>query len=170
MSDLTNRLIELVSLSKTYCEECRESFQYNKEDFIDHMLDILPRIYWNFFDISGGVSLEENDFFPEYVDEAVYDQIKSGIAALMGEDDTFLETFEEDMKYSETPINASISESLADLYQPLFNFVSVVYDSDGTQIEEAFINCKEAFENYWSQTLCNVLRALNGLKYNNYFK
>ncbi len=40
----------------------------------------------------------------------------------MGEDDVFLETFEEDMKYSDTPVAASVSESLADIFQPLYNF------------------------------------------------
>ena len=83
----------------------------------------------------------------------------------MGPDDIFLETFEEDMKYSETPIAASISESLADLFQPLYNFISVVKDSEGDKLVEAYINCKEDFISYWSQTLCNVLRALNNVRY-----
>lgn len=165
MNELSNRLIDLVALSKSYCEVCRDSYQYSKTEFTDRMLDLLPRIYWNFFDITSVVALGENDFFGDYVDEALYDEIKNGISSVMGVSDTFLETFEEDMKYSETPITATISESLADIYQPLFNFVSVVHDSEGSQLEEAFISCKEDFENYWSQTLCNVLRALNNVKY-----
>ena len=165
MSDISNRLIDLVSLSKSFCETCRDSYQYTKYEFVDRMLDLLPRIYWNFFDISAGISLGENDFFSDYVDETLYNEIKGGISAVMGGDDTFLETFEEDMKYSETPITATISESLADLFQPLFNFVSVVHDSEGEQLQEVFISCKEDFESYWSQTLCNVLRAINNIKY-----
>ncbi|MDE6578646.1 MAG: DUF5063 domain-containing protein, partial [Muribaculaceae bacterium] len=79
--------------------------------------------------------------------------------------DTFLETFKEDMKYSDSPIAASIAESLADIFQPLFNFASIVRDTEGDSIVEAFLQCKENFEEYWSQTLCNVLRALNHVKY-----
>ena len=109
--------------------------------------------------------MEETDYFAEYVDETLYGQVQNNIAMVMGADDIFLETFEEDMKYSETPITASISECMADIYQPVFNFVSIVHDSEGDQIEEAFINCKDDFVNYWSQTLCNVLRALNNVKY-----
>ncbi len=83
----------------------------------------------------------------------------------MGEDDVFLETFEEDMKYSDTPVAASISESLADIFQPLYNFISVVKDSEGDNAAGAFRECKENFESYWSQTLCNVMRALNNIRY-----
>lgn len=165
MKNETSRLIETVSLSKTYCELCESALEYSKEEFTDRSLDLLPRIYWNFFDLTAGVSLEELDYFSDYVDEILYERIKKGIATVMGESDTFLETFEEDMKYSDTPISSSISECMADLYQPLFNFISIVHDSEGSQMEEAFINCKEKFENYWSQTLCNVQRALNNVKY-----
>lgn len=166
MKNETNRLFELVSLSKSYCELCQDAIQYEKYEFIDRMLDLLPRIYWNFFDLqSPTASLEEIEYFSEYVDEDLYEEIKRGIASVMGGSDVFLETFEEDMKYSETPISATISESLADIYQPLFNFISIVHDLEGHRIEDAFMICKEDFENYWSQTLCNVLRALNNIKY-----
>ena len=165
MKNQTNRLLEIVSLSKSYCELCEVAREYTKLEFVDRALDLLPRLYWNFFDLTAGVSLGETDYFSDYVDEEIYGEIQNTIAAIMGDSDTFLETFEEDMKYSETPITASISESMADIYQPLFNFVSIVHDSEGSQLEEAYINCKEDFENYWSQTLCNVLKALNNIKY-----
>ena len=165
MNNETTRLLDIVSLCKTYCETCQEAIQYSKQEFTDRILDLLPRIYWNFFDLSAGVALSDMDFFSEYVDEDLYEEIRRGVASVMGGSDTFLETFEEDMKYSETPITASVSESLADIFQPLFNFISIVHDSEGAQLEEAYINCKEDFQNYWSQTLCNVLKALNNIKY-----
>ena len=166
MNNEKTRLLEIVSLAKGYCELCEISPEFDKEEFVDRALDLLPRIYWNFFDLQAGVSLGESHYFSDYVDESLYGQVQQSIASLMGEADTFLETFEEDMKYSETPISASISECMADIYQPLFNFVSIVHDSEGSQMEEAYISCKEDFENYWSQTLCNVLKALNNVKYN----
>lgn len=166
MNQQKGRLYDIVSLCKNYCEVCEGATEYTKEELTDRFLDLLPRIYWNFFDLTTGVALGESDFFSDYVDESIYNQVSQGIASVFGSEDTFLETFEEDMKYSETPISASISECLADIYQPLFNFVSVVHDSEGEQIEEAFISCKEDFESYWSQTLCNALKALNNVKYN----
>ena len=69
------------------------------------------------------------------------------------------------MRYSDTPIAASISENLADIFQPLFNFISIVKDSEGEAAEDAYVDCWDNFAGYWSQTLCNVLRALNHIKY-----
>lgn len=165
MNEDNKRLLDIVAMANSYCEVCENALEYTRDEFINRMLDLLPRIYWNFLDLSAGVALTDSDYFPEYVDEPIYDRIKNGIAATMGSGDSFLETFEEDMKYSDTPISSSVSECLADLYQPLFNFVSVVHDSEGAQMQDAFIYCKEEFENYWSQTLCNVLRALNNVKF-----
>lgn len=95
-----------------------------------------------------------------------YDSVRRNVETLLGPDDIFLETFEEDMKYSDTPIAASISECLADIFQPLYNFISVVKESEGEQSLAAYRDCREAFASYWAQTLCNVLRALNHLYFN----
>lgn len=165
MNNETTRLLEIVGLAKSYCELCETTHDYTKEEFINQALNLLPRIYWNFFDLTAGVSLEEGDYFSDYLEESQYNYVQNSIASLLGESDMFLETFEEDMKYSDTPISSSISECMADIYQPLFNFVSIVHDSEGTQMEEAYIKCKEDFEEYWSQTLCNALKALNNVKY-----
>lgn len=161
----TARLLEVTGLCKDYCETCERAQEFDREEFVNRILDLLPRIYWNFFDLSAGVSLGESDYFSEYVDEDLYESVRRKIASIMGGSDTFLETFEEDMKYSDTPITSSVSECLADIFQPLYNFISIVHDSEGEQLREAFISCKEDFDNYWSQTLCNVLRAINNVKY-----
>lgn len=161
------RLTGVTALAAEYCSVCEHATEIEKDEFIDRMLNLLPRLYLEFLDISADelVTLGEWDYQPDYVDEDYYESIRRHIEGLMGPDDTFLETFEEDMKYSDTPIAASISESLADLFQPLYNFITVVKESEGNDIIEAYIACKEDFVGYWSQTLCNVLRALNHLRW-----
>ena len=83
----------------------------------------------------------------------------------MAEDDVFLETFEEDMKYSDTPVSASVSEDLTDIYQELYNFVASVRDVNTEAIKSIIISCKEDFAAFWGQTLCNVMRALHSSFY-----
>lgn len=165
--NIKTRLLGVTSLSADYCMVCENASEMDLDEFTDRMLDLLPRIYWEFFDISAEelVTLEEWDYQPDYVDEDYYENIRRHIETVMGSDDMFLETFEEDMKYSDTPLAASVAESLADIFQPLYNFISVVKDTEGEKLTEAYINCKEDFVSYWSQTLCNVLRALNHIKY-----
>lgn len=165
--NIRTRLLGVTSLATDYCSVCENASEMEKTEFVDRMLDSLPRIYLEFHDISADdlFTLEEWDYMPDYVDEDYYESIRRNIEAVMGPDDTFLETFEEDMKYSDTPIAASISESLADIFQPLYNFISVVKDTEGEKLVEAYLNCKDDFISYWGQTLCNVLRALNNVRY-----
>lgn len=162
-----SKVIAITALCAGYChqlETCRDS---EPEDFVKEMLNYLPRLYLAFSDTvpESGLLNEEDEYFESYVDEDFYDSIRRNVELVLGPDDTFLETFEENMKYSDTPIAASISECLADIFQPLFNFISIVKDTDGEKADAAYRECHENFEGYWAQTLCNVLRALNNIRY-----
>lgn len=168
MENLKNRLISLVAICSDYCVTLENARELDNEELTASLLNYLPRIYWEFGDIEApeDTSLEEwGSNLTEHLDEEQYNAVQSTLASIFGEDDTYLETFEKDMKYSETPIATSISENLADIYQPLYNFVVEVRESAGDSLEEAFRQCKEDFAQYWAQTLCNVLRPLNALRY-----
>lgn len=163
------KIIAITALSADYCRTLESCYDYEPDDFIRKMLNLLPRLYLAFNDVecqeSASLS-EEDEYFESYVDEDFYESVRHKVGLLMGPDDTFLETFEENMKYSDTPIAASISECLADIFQPLYNFISIVKDTEGEKLEAAYRDCRENFVGYWSQTLCNVMRALNSLRKN----
>ena len=162
---IRTRLMDVTSIAARFCAVAEQTSDFTVLEFIKEMLSLLPRIYLDFSD--PDLDLGDNDeYFSTYVDEDYYDSIRRRIEMLLGEHDVFLETFEEDMKYSDTPVAASISESLADLCQVLYNFVAIVRETDGDSLEGAYMECRENFAAYWSQTLCNVMRALNHLRYN----
>ncbi|MDE6296246.1 MAG: DUF5063 domain-containing protein [Muribaculaceae bacterium] len=164
-NDIKTRLLDITALATGYCGLMEQAADYSQKSFVIETLGILPRLYLDFSD--PALDLGENDeYFSTYIDEDYYESIRRRLEMLMGEHDVFLETFEEDMKYSDTPVAASVSESLADIYQALYNFVSIVRETEGDSLEGAYIECRENFASYWSQTLCNVLRALNHLRYN----
>ena len=164
-SKLAPNSLAFIALSNEFCSAIENAMEFEKEDFVAKMLKMLPRIYMTVTDIDIEESNEDYYALP-YLDESVYDNLRSQLAALMGEDDVFLETFEEDMKYSDAPVSATISEALADIYQQLYNFVASVRDVDTEAINSIIITCKEDFASYWGQTLCNVLRALHSVFYN----
>lgn len=166
MEAIHTRLINLVALCSEYCVALENSGEMEKNDFVNALLGYLPRIYFEFHDIDAGESssLEEWSIgLSDHLDEMQYNSVRMQLTILFGEDDTYLETFEKDMKYSDTPIAATISENLTDIYQPLYDFVAEVRESEGDNLDEAFRTCKDGFKEYWSQALCNVLRALNSL-------
>lgn len=186
--DMRRRLLDVTALAAGYCNAVETAGEYEKREFVASMLQLLPKLYIEFndivpcrpnpdneeeaedgsFDEFSMINLEEEcmpGYYGSYVDEDYYENIRRHIGNLLGPDDTFLETFEEDMKYSDTPIAASVSECLADIFQSLYNFIAVVKESDGDELEGAYRVCHEDFVEYWSQTLCNVLRALNNIFY-----
>ena len=163
-NQLSPNTLAFIALANEYCSAIEQAIECEKEEFVAKMLKLLPRIYISASDINIKES-EEDCCVEPYLDEEVYDRIRGGIAAVMAEDDVFLETFEEDMKYSETPISATISEDLADIYKEMYNFVASVRDVSSEAIKSIVITCKEDFASFWGQTLCNVLRALHSSFY-----
>ena len=165
--ETTARLTGLVAASTQYCALAEQCSDYEREEWVKRMVLALPTLYIGIQSLSleDVPTLDEGGYLAEYVDEDLYEKVRRSVAALLGEDDVYLETFEEDMKYSDTPIAASISECLADIFQPLYNFISIVKETDGEQLVGAYSECRENFAGYWAQTLCNVMRALNYLRY-----
>ncbi len=182
--NVRGRLLSITALANDYCVALQSTFEMEKDEFVGMMINLLPRLYWEFADFSPAphepseedndelapadpdelISLEEEprqEYFASYVDEDFYDSIRRGVERLLGPEDVYLDTFEEDMKSSDTPIAASVSEGLADIFQSLFNFTSIVKDTEGEALEPAYRECRENFAGYWAQTLVNVLRPLN---------
>lgn len=164
---MNNNALAFTALGREYCEALASAAESTPSAFVASMIKLLPRIYIAASDLqpSAPVLLEEEDsaWLNPALDEPAYDEVRASVAALMGEDDVFLEVFEEDMKYSDTPVSASISESLADIYQQLYNYLYTVADSTDEVADSAIIAVRASFREFWSQTLCNVLRAVNHL-------
>ena len=166
MEKLTPNELAFIALANEYCQTLEKALECeSRDEFVNKMLKLLPRLYITMSD------LERDPYSDAYIEPAleedVYDIVRSRVAGIMAEEDIYLEVFVEDMKYSDTPISASISEDLADLYQEFFNLVHSVQDALTETQHEILCQCKTNAENYWSQTLCNVLRALNSVFYGN---
>lgn len=163
---LNNNSLAFIGLCNEYCQTLESARETECDDFIAAMLRLLPRIYITASDLKvDDLGLEE-PYIDGRLDEDYYDSIRRSIENLLGPDDTYLEVFEEDMKYSDTPIAASVSEGLADIFQVLYNFLEAIKDVPNELIDQALIAVKDDFQSYWSRILCNVMRALNHIRYN----
>lgn len=167
-SEVQSRLLAITAKAAEFCALAEGAREGDKMEFVLKMSRMLPSIYLDFTDPELTESRLLPDFggemLPTYVDEDFYEAVRRNIEQLLGPDDTFLETFEEDMKYSDTPIAASVAECLADIFQSLYNFISLVKESEGLTTTEAYLSCRDDFDSYWSQTLCNVMRPLNNIR------
>ena len=163
-SSLNPNSLAFIALANEYCHALENIFDYDdRQTFIAEMLRLLPRLYMSASDIKNTDNTDS--FIDSYLDENDYDTVRGNVSRMMADEDIYLEVFMDDMKYSDTPIGTSISENLADIYQPLYNFVATVKDATDDTIAEAIIAIKADFDTYWGQTLCNVLRALHSIYY-----
>lgn len=162
---LSNNALTVVALASEYCRAMELCASTEPAEFVNKMIHLLPRIYMSVTDVPRPQFNEVADyaFGAAHLEESYYDQVRRSVAESLGEHDAYLETFHRDMQYSDTPIAATISEGLADLFQVLYNFVEDVRAVDFDDVADHIGALRLDFSEYWSQTLCNVLRPLNEL-------
>ena len=147
---LSPNSLAFIAMTNEYCHELENILDYDKDSFVARLLKLLPRIYISANDIELDISFSDY-YIDSYLEEEAYNQVRNYVSQVMAEDDVYLDTFVDDMKYSDTPIAASISENLADIFQPLYDCVSAIRESEGMQTAVALTICHENFRAYWSQ-------------------
>ena len=167
MSDsiINNNALAFMALCNEYCHEVESARETERDAFVAAMLRLLPRIYISATDVKTDFTPVEEPYIAGVLEEDYYEAVRRSIENLLGPDDTYLEVFEEDMKYSDTPIAASVSEGLCDILQVCYNFIETIRDAPEPVVIQALDVIKSDFESYWSRILCNVLRALNHIRY-----
>lgn len=156
--------VEFVTVAAEFCGFMERVSDMKRRDFVDKSLKLLPLLYLKASLLPACERMEESD--PEtFVTETDYEVVRSSVASLLGEYDDFLEVFLDDMVYSDTPIHQNISECLADIYQPLKDFICVFQLGLEQTMNDSLAICRELFAEFWGQRLVNVMRALHDVKY-----
>ncbi len=157
-------VVEFVTVAAEYCIFLEQISGKERVQATDVLLKLLPLLYLK----ASMLPEEESDetvVLSESVTEQDYDAVRADVASLLGSDDDYLEVFSEDMKYSDVPVRKTVSEDLADIYQPIKNFIESFRSGVNEIMTEAVVCCREQFVSYWGQTLTNTLRALHSLRY-----
>lgn len=156
--------LEFVTVAVEFCAYLEQSEGRKRAEFVDTMLKLLPLLYLK-ASLAEKVESGE-DFYPEdFVTEHDYELIRTVLAGVMGEDDDYLDFYNEDARFSDEAVAKTVSEDLADLYQAIKNFSEAYKSGLDENMWEAVAAVKEGFELYWGQTLTNVMRALHRVRY-----
>ena len=92
--------LAFIALTNEYCQLVENCLDQQREQLVESLLKLLPRIYITALDIEP--SLEFFDaVISQALDEPSYDAVKNNIAAVMGEEDVYLEVFLDDMTVEE---------------------------------------------------------------------
>ena len=140
--------LEFVTVALEFCTFVETAGQNGLFDFIDKGIKLLPLLYLK-ATLLPEAEVDDEDDEPELtVTEDMYEAVRTRIAALLGEKDSYLETFHPDMQYSDTPIAAFVSENLADVYQDTGNFVSLFRQGNEEVMLQAIALCRANFQEF----------------------
>ena len=152
--------LEFVTVAKSYCDFLDQLEGMDKAVFLDTMAKLLPLVYIK-ASLLPKVDLMLDEAPETFASEDQYALLTQVLADLLGNDDVFLEVFHPDIQLSDTPVASFISENLADIWQDLYNFISIFRIGYEDTMNDALHLCRSNFENFWGQSLVNVLRALH---------
>lgn len=157
-------VIEFVTVAAETCLFLEHAAEHSSEEFVSKAVKILPLLYLK----SSLLEIPERVYdglTERFVTEDDYLDVKSQVEMLLGEQDSYLETFHPDMALSDTPIAAFVSENLADVYQELKDFAANFQLADQDIMNDALVACLEAFGEHWGQKALNALKALHSIRY-----
>lgn len=152
-------VLDFVSTSTQFCIYLEQCQGEERGEFTRSMQQMLPVLYFR------AASLTEIDegygFVQNIVTEQDYDFVRGSISAIMREDDDFLDVYDPDYRYSDTPIIATVSESLADCYQSLRNMVETFRQENEEAMQVTLYECLQDFQENWGARLLGALSAIH---------
>lgn len=156
--------LEFVTVALEFCTLVEAPEKEGQFVFVDKATKLLPLLYLKAALLSD-IDPDDEAEIELTVTEDMYESVRTRVANLLGEKDTYLETFHPDMQYSDTPVAVFISEGLADVYQDVGNFVSLFRQGFEEVMLEAIAICQNSFRTFWGEKLLSTLKALHAIRY-----
>lgn len=162
-----DKTIAFVTVAAQTCLLLEHTAEMERGEMVEKLLCTLPALYVQTRVLD--VPEEMLDGEPQrFVQEDDYCYVQQGVKALLGADDAYLEVFMDDMRFSDEPITAYISEHLADIYQELKDMAANFQTGNEEVMNDAVRACLLAFREHWGQKLLDVLRPLHALQVDNW--
>ncbi len=155
--------IEFVTVALEYCSFMERAGEGSAKELVDKCAKLLPLLYLKALLLPAG-SGEDDWSLEESVTEDGYNYLRGKLSALLGQHDVYLSASMREMKYSDTPIAASISEDLADIYQDLADFLFIYREGVEGYMSDALSKCRYNFDAYWGARLLSCLGAMHSLR------
>jgi hypothetical protein len=161
----SKNVIEFATVANEYCSFIEAVEQFPRKDFITRTQKLFPLLYLKAA-LLPEPDIEMSEDAPEkFVSEEDYNFILHKLEEKFGQFDAYHEVFDPSIQYSAEPLEASISENIADVYQDLKDFILLYRIGTLDVMNDALWECRNNFEQYWGQRLVNGLRALHNLIY-----
>lgn len=160
----SSSVVEFVTVAAEYCAFLEQSEGRDKDALVDTLLKLLPLLYLK-AELLPRVEGSEVYGSESFVTEGDYEWLRSTLTAVMGEDDAYEDlVYDEQMQTDESHWR-SVGEQLADIYQPVRDFVETFRSGVEDNIAEALWTLNDNFELYLGADIVDVMRRLHRVKY-----
>jgi len=156
---------DFITISAEFCLFVEKAITFSPFDFLDKSRKILSLLYLK------GSLLPKSDYLVNedietFVTEEDWSLVHDSIQKKLGSFDEY-----KDVQISETTnnpeiISLSIAEDIADIYQDIKNFISLVNMGTEDTMQDALGECHANFDEYWGQKAVNALKAIHTLLLN----
>lgn len=157
-------VLEFVQVAVQFCGQLEQVQGQDRPEFIATMLKLMPLLYLKAQLLP---KVESNgSFLPdEQVTEQDYEFVRQGVNDLLASDDEYLDVSYDEMMQTDETRWKSISENLADIYQPVRNFLATYQQCVEDCMYDALWQVQDQFELFWGEALVDALRRLHRLQY-----
>lgn len=156
----TPKVIEFVTVASEYCGFLEKADRFSRSDFFEKTQKLLSLLYLKTSLIpSFEKNYEENT--ERFVTEMDYSNIHSLVAEKLGTYETFVDIYEFNAGETDEPVQVSLAECFADIYQDLKDLITNFQISNEEIMNDALWECKLNFEEFWGQRVLAVIQAIH---------
>ena len=160
----SRNVVEFVAVANEFCKYAEHASKLKGDELLKIMQRILPLMY-----LKASLLPQLEPFFEDgnekFVTEDDWTNINETLKEKFGTANDYLEVFDEKINETEGPIVSSISENMADIYQDMKDFLLLYQTGTAEVMNDAILECRMNFENFWGQKLVNSMRAIHKFIY-----
>lgn len=156
----SHETLEFATVAVSFCQLMEQASGQDAPTFVDRMLKLAPLLYLK-AQLLPPVEADEDECPDGQVTQADYDYVLTGVHVLLGEYNEYLDVADAADLCTEETRWCSLAEQLADVYQPVRNFLAIYQDATEGQMAAALTRLQEEFRDYWGQQLVDALRQLH---------
>jgi hypothetical protein len=158
----SKQVIEFVTVANEFCTYLESNSTFEKHVFVKQLQGFLPLLYLKATTLPTMENVMDEGV-EHYVTEFDYYQIQNSIIELLGSDDDYVRLFDAEYSEEHEPVNSSISENIADVYQSLKDFIMNYRGGIDEIMNDALWECKVNFMDYWGGALVDAQKAIHML-------
>ncbi len=157
--------LDFVKVAVSFCSTLEQAGEAARDEFVSKMLKIIPLLYLKAQLLNCPEC--EGELLPApQVSEEDYNFVLGNVKALLQDDDEYLAVTNPDDLQTEETQWKSVAEHLADVYQPVRNFLAVYQDGLEECMQDALWVLVHEFRDFWGQELADAMARLHHIETN----